>query len=73
VPFHDIAVVIGRRLHLPVVSIVPEEANDHFGVFLGAVAARDLPRSSATTQELLGWRPVHPGLLADIEQHYFTN
>jgi nucleoside-diphosphate-sugar epimerase len=73
VPFRDIAEVIGRRLNLPVVSISREEADGHFGAFLGAVAERDFPRSSAGTQELLNWRPVHPGLIADIEQHYFTN
>ena len=73
VPFRDIAEVIGRHLNLPVVSISPEEADAHFGAFLGAVAARDFPRSSVRTQELLGWRPVHPGLIADIEQHYFNS
>ncbi len=72
VPFRDIAEVIGRHLNLPVVSIAPEEATAHFGAFLGTVAARDIPRSSAGTQELLGWRPEHPGLIADIEQHYFN-
>ncbi|MGH2514674.1 MAG: SDR family oxidoreductase [Ktedonobacterales bacterium] len=72
VPFRDIASVIGRHLNLPVVSIPREEADAHFG-FLGALAAFDLPRSSAQTQELVGWRPVHPGLLADLEQgHYFN-
>jgi nucleoside-diphosphate-sugar epimerase len=73
VPFCDIASVIGRHLNLPVVSISREEAEAHFGSFLGAVAARDLPRSSVRTQELLGWRPVHPGLLSDLEQHYFND
>jgi nucleoside-diphosphate-sugar epimerase len=72
VPFRDIAEVIGRHLNLPVGSISPEEADAHFGPFLGTVAARDFPRSSAQTQELLGWRPVHPGLIADMEQHYFN-
>ena len=44
------------------------------GAFLGAVAARDFPRSSVRTQELLGWRPVHPGLIADLEEgHYFNS
>jgi nucleoside-diphosphate-sugar epimerase len=71
VPFRDIASVIGRHLNLPVVSISREEADAHFGAFLGTVAAADRPRSSALTQELLGWRPVHPRLLPDIEQHYF--
>ena len=73
VPFRDIASVIGRHLNLPVVSISREEADAHFGSFLGAVAARDIPRSSAQTQELLGWRPMHPRLLPDLEQHYFNH
>jgi nucleoside-diphosphate-sugar epimerase len=72
VPFRDIAGVIGRHLNLPVVSISREEADAHFGSFLGMVAAVDRPRSSAQTQELLGWRPVHPRLLPDIEEHYFN-
>ena len=73
VPFRDIASVIGRHLNLPVVSIPREEADAHFGPFLGLVAAVDRPRSSTLTQELLGWRPVHPQLLADIEEYYFSN
>ncbi|TGE31421.1 SDR family oxidoreductase [Desulfosporosinus sp. Sb-LF] len=73
IPFRDIAGVIGRHLNLPVVSISHEEAEAHFG-FLGAIAALDIPRSSVLTQELLGWRPIHPGLIADLEQgHYFNN
>jgi nucleoside-diphosphate-sugar epimerase len=73
VPFRDIACVIGKHLNLPVVSISREEADAHFG-FLGAIAAHDMPRSSALTQELLGWRPVHPALIPDLEQgHYFNN
>jgi hypothetical protein len=32
----------------------------------------DMPASSTITQELLGWKPTHPGLIEDIEQgHYF--
>jgi len=72
VPFRDIAGVIGRRLNLPVVSIPREEADAHFGPFLGMVAAVDIPRSSVQTQDLLGWRPVHPGLIQDLEEHYFN-
>jgi len=58
-----------------VVSISREEADAHFG-FLGALVALDIPNiapgTSVQTKELLGWRPVHPGLIADIEQgHYF--
>ncbi|MDP1509387.1 SDR family oxidoreductase [Paenibacillus sp. CMAA1739] len=72
VPFRDIAGVIGKHLNMPVVSISREEAEAHFG-FLGAFASLDMPRSSVQTQELLGWRPVHPGIIADLEQgHYFN-
>lgn len=76
IPFRDIAAVISKRLNLEVTSISREEAEGHFG-FLGAIVAADLPSlspgSSAQTRTLLGWRPVHPGLLADLEQgHYFA-
>ncbi len=73
VPFRDIAEVIGRHLNLPVVSIPQEEAEAHFG-WLGAIASADITLSSALTEELLGWRPTHPGLIADLEEgHYFDN
>jgi nucleoside-diphosphate-sugar epimerase len=77
VPFRDIAEVIGKHLNLPVVSISREEADAHFG-FLGALAALDIPSmipgSSAQTRELLGWQPVQPTLIADLDQgHYFKD
>lgn len=72
VPVCDIAEVIGRRLNLPVTSISRDEANGHFG-FLGAIISLDRTASSTRTQQLLRWRPVQPGLIADIEKgHYFT-
>jgi nucleoside-diphosphate-sugar epimerase len=72
IPFSDIAAVIGRHVDVPVVSIPLEEAQAIFG-FLGMVASLDLARSSEGTKELLGWKPVQQGLLADLEQgHYFT-
>jgi nucleoside-diphosphate-sugar epimerase len=58
----DIAAVIGRRLGLPV-ETVPAET---FGP-LGPIFATDQPSSSAHTQEALGWKPVHPSLLEDLE------
>ncbi len=71
VPMCAIAAVIGRHLDLPVVSIAPQDAGDHFG-WLGALLALDSPASSALTRELLGWQPTQPGLLEDLEQgHYF--
>jgi nucleoside-diphosphate-sugar epimerase len=72
VQFRDIAEAIGRRLKLPTVSIAPEDAGDHFA-FLGRLVAIDNPASSALTRDRLGWRPVQPALIPDIEQgHYFT-
>ena len=73
VAFKDIAGVIGRRLNLPVVSKTQEEAAQHFGWF-AMFAAADMPASSARTRALLGWEPVQPGLIADIDQPaYFGN
>jgi len=71
VPFRDIAGVIGRHLGLPVVSISPDEAGAHFG-FMSAFVPLDNPTSNALTRELLGWQPVHPALIPDLEAgHYF--
>jgi nucleoside-diphosphate-sugar epimerase len=71
VQIRDIAEVIGRQLELPVVSIAPEQAGEHFSWMAGFLGL-DSPASSTLTQELLGWRPVQPGLIADLEQgHYF--
>jgi len=71
VPFGEIAAVIGRHLNLPAVSIAPEQASAHFG-FLGSLVSLDNPTSSARTQELLDWKPTHPGLIEDLGQgHYF--
>ncbi|MGB9185741.1 MAG: SDR family oxidoreductase [Solirubrobacteraceae bacterium] len=71
VPIRDIAEVIGRHLDLPVVSISPEDAGDHF-TWLAGFVGLDSPASSTLTRELLGWQPTHPGLIDDLEQgHYF--
>jgi nucleoside-diphosphate-sugar epimerase len=71
IPVREISEVIGRHLDLPVVSIPREEATAHFG-FLGAFFALDVTRSSAKTRARLGWEPVQPGLITDLEEgHYF--
>jgi len=73
VPIRGIAEVIGRHLGIPVVSISAEDAAGHFG-FLAGVLAIDAPTSSALTRELLGWYPVQPGLIDDLEKgHYFRD
>jgi nucleoside-diphosphate-sugar epimerase len=71
VPIRDIAEVIGRHLDVPTASISPEDAAGHF-TWLGGFIGADSPASSALTRELLGWSPIQPGLIADLEQgHYF--
>jgi nucleoside-diphosphate-sugar epimerase len=70
VPFRQIAEAIGRHLNVPAASIAQAEAAAHFG-WLGAIASLDIPSSSAETRERLGWRPIHPGLLADLEAGFY--
>lgn len=78
IPLREIAAVIGQQLSVPAASITAEEAAGHFG-FLGAIAAIDITslyntaQASLATRELLGWQPVQPGLIADLEAgHYFV-
>ena len=62
----EIAEAIGRALDLPVVSVAPENAVEHFG-FIGRFFGLDMSASSALTRELLGWTPSGPTLVEDIE------
>jgi nucleoside-diphosphate-sugar epimerase len=73
VPFKDIAEVIGRRLNLPVKSVDPQDAGEHFG-FLGRFVALDDWTSNERTRELLRWEPTHAGLIDDLTHgHYFDD
>jgi len=73
VPFREIADVIGSRLGLPVKSVDPQDAGEHFG-FLGNFVALDNLTSNARTRQLLGWEPTHEGLIDDLTHgHYFDN
>ncbi|QAU47310.1 SDR family oxidoreductase [Bradyrhizobium guangzhouense] len=67
VPFKAIAEVIGKRLGVPVVSKLPDEAEAHFGWF-ARFAAVDVPTSSAKTRAALGWVPKEKGLIEDLDQ-----
>lgn len=71
VALRSIAEVIGRHLGIPTASISAEQAMEHFG-WLGGLLGADIPASSLLTRELMGWQPVQPGLLEDLENgHYF--
>lgn len=63
VPFKDIAETIGNQLALPVVS----RGREHFGWFAN-MAGGNMAASSARTRALLGWMPVGPSLLTDIDK-----
>ena len=53
--------------------MAPDDAAEHFG-WLARFYAADIPASSARTRERLGWEPVEPGLVADLEAgHYFED
>jgi len=73
VPTREIAEIIGRHLNIPVVSKSREEAADHFG-WMALFFGIDGPASSLQTQERLRWRPLQPGLIADLNaEHYFEH
>jgi nucleoside-diphosphate-sugar epimerase len=65
VPLKGIATAIGRGLNVPVISISPKQAQEHFG-FLGFFVGRDAQTSSAQTRAKLGWNPAGPDLLTDL-------
>ena len=74
VPCRAIAEAIGRGLGVPAKSIPADQATEILGGFLGMVTQLDNPTSSARTRALLGWKPTHADLLADLaEGHYFAS
>jgi len=69
VPVREIAETIGRHLNRPARSLPVTE----YEGMLVHLLSTDMPASSTITQELLGWKPTHPGLIEDIDQgHYFS-
>jgi nucleoside-diphosphate-sugar epimerase len=72
VTVREIAEALAQGLKVPVVSISPQDASAHFG-WLGMFAGLDSPASSALTQKRLGWHPVGPGLISDLNRmQYFA-
>ncbi|WP_034088088.1 SDR family oxidoreductase [Streptacidiphilus albus] len=71
VPLREIAEVIGRHLGVPTVSLTGEQAEQHFD-WIAHFVTLDNPTSNALTRQRLGWNPVHPALIPDLEAgHYF--
>ena len=65
VTVREIAEAIGQGLNIPVVSLSPEKAQEHFG-WLAAFIGYDLPASSEKTRRELQWNPGGPGLLVNL-------
>lgn len=66
VSMRAIAEAIGRRLNLPVRSIAAEDAEGFFG-WAAMFVGWNLAAKSVETREKLGWKPIGPGLIADLD------
>ncbi|WP_194923968.1 SDR family oxidoreductase [Catenulispora pinisilvae] len=72
VPMRAIADVIAKRLNVPAQSLTNEESSGHFG-WLAPFVARDNHVSSELTRKELGWNPIGPDLLTDLDRpEYFA-
>ncbi len=65
VSMREIAETIGRGLRVPVKSITPDQAAEHFG-WLAHYATLDMPSSNEWTRKTLRWEPTGPGLIEDL-------
>jgi nucleoside-diphosphate-sugar epimerase len=73
IPFREISEAIAGRLGMPAVTIPVDEMMipGYFG-FLANIVTQSYPASNLITRQTLGWEPVQPGLLADLDNgHYF--
>jgi nucleoside-diphosphate-sugar epimerase len=73
IPFREIAEAVAKRIGLPAKSISADEmmVPGYFGG-LSAVVTGDFVASNAITRQALGWAPVQPGLIEDMDNgHYF--
>ena len=67
-----IAEALGQALGLPVTSVAPEDAAEHFG-FVASFLAMTMTASSDRTRELLAWTPTGPTLAEDILAGAYSN
>ena len=66
----EIAEALGAAIGVPVESVHPDAAVEHFG-WIGRFFALDTPASGAITRERFDWTPVEQGLIADIAAGYY--
>lgn len=67
-----IAEAIGTTLGLPVASVAPENAGEHFG-FVGRFFGLTMSASSTHTRNLLSWTPSGPTLIEDIRSGAYNH
>lgn len=67
-----IAMSIDKILKVPGVSKTPDGAGKWWG-FLAWPLSLNNPTSNAKTRQQLGWGPIQPTLLADIERGVYTS
>ncbi|WP_130856702.1 SDR family oxidoreductase [Olivibacter jilunii] len=65
-----IATLIGKQLQLPVQSVSGEAIVTHFD-WMGRFITFEGAAIGSKTQEQLGWKPTHIGLLEDMQENYF--
>jgi len=71
IPTRVIAEAISGALDIPVASIEPDDADEHFGV-VGHFFSQSMTGSSEITRSLVGWDPDGPTLLEDIRSGAYT-
>ncbi len=70
-PYKSVAEIIGRRLAVSVVAVSARVGWIRLGLYASYLGS-DLPASSAITRRRLGWQPVGPALLEDLDHpEYF--
>lgn len=67
-----IAEVVADGLGVPVASLSPAQAAEHFG-WMAMFAGLDMAASSAWTRAQLGWAPAGPGLIEDLRAMDYAN
>lgn len=72
IPFKVIAETIAGKLGVGTKSIAAEEAPQYLR-FLAPFAGFDNPTSNDKTRQVVGWEPVRPGWVEDVQTgHYFA-
>ncbi|WP_415327660.1 SDR family oxidoreductase [Chryseobacterium sp. MMS23-Vi53] len=65
-----IAEVIGEKLNLPVQSVSGDAIAQHFD-WMGRFISFQGAAIGTKTEKQLGWKPIHIGLLEDMQENYF--